>query len=107
MLCSEMMLHQRTLSLACGRSIDITPREECYEPELEQGYVDGKSRDRSRGAVDDGRQSGRDILARDEPFMERCRRVEAGEDGVASLRRLEHQELAIGRHRREVREEGG
>ena len=31
---------------------------------------------------------------------------EAGEDGVASLRGVEHEELAARRHRREVREEG-
>src|SRR3982750_2547835 len=77
-----------------------------YEPELEQGDADWKPRKRSRGALDDRRQSRRDVLAGDESFVERRVRYEAGEDGMAPLRGVEHEELAAGGHRREVREEG-
>src|SRR5438309_1743725 len=75
-----------------------------YEPELEQGDADWKPRKRSRGALDDRWESRGDLLACHEPFVERRERYEAGKDGMASLRGLEHQELAARRHRREVRQ---
>src|SRR5678816_4270552 len=98
--------HPWTLSLACAARHRSTRPGGVYEPELEQGDADWKSRERSRGPLDHGREPRGDVLARDEPVVERRERHEAGEDGVAPLRGVEHEELAARRHRREVREEG-
>src|SRR4051812_2744549 len=76
-----------------GEETYLSPRRN-REPELEQGDVDRQPRKRSRGPLDERWESGRDVLARDEPVVERSGGRPSGEDRVAPLRRLEHQDLA-------------
>src|SRR5512138_1500822 len=59
------------------------------ESECEQGDADRKSRKRSRGAYDSGWRKGRDVFSCDEQAVEFADWREAGEDRVASLRRVE------------------
>src|SRR5881394_3632147 len=92
--------------IPCAASLTTLSPGGICESKLEQSHVDREPGERSRGALHHWRQSSRHVLARDQPNVERRVRIQAGKDGVASLRGLEHQGLAARRHRREVREEG-
>ena len=93
------------MTLYAARSRSLSPGG-IRESKLEQSHVDRKSRERSRSAIDVRWQSCSDILPRDQPFVERRRGLQAGEDGVAPLRRMEYEVVTARRHRRAVREEG-